>query len=100
MPDNGATRSRRYRLHRSGDHSLCRHERVQAVRAVPDLPEGDLDAQAELVALARRLAAAHEADPGNAAVARELRCTLLALPAPEGPADPLEELRALASSVS
>jgi hypothetical protein len=96
VADSDATRSRRYRLHRSGDHSQCRHERV---RAVPDLPAGELDTQAELLALARRLAGAHEADPGNAAVARELRATLLALP--DAPAaDPLDELRDMAARVS
>jgi hypothetical protein len=100
MPDSDATRSRRYRLHRGGDHSQCRHDRVQAIQAVPDLPEGDLDAQAELVALARRLAAAHEADPGNAAVARELRMTLQVLEAPGPDVDPLEELRELSRRVS
>jgi hypothetical protein len=39
----------------------------------------DLDAEAELRALASRLAAAHEADPTNALLADTLRKTLLAL---------------------
>jgi hypothetical protein len=48
--------------------------------------------------LAARLAAAHEANPMNAPVARELRSTLLALtglPAGGDEADPLAELRSL-----
>jgi hypothetical protein len=47
--------------------------------------------------------AAHEADPSNAALAREARCTLLALAGLEDGAaedDPLAELRALADPVS
>ena len=40
---------------------------------------GDLDPAASLRALARRLEAAHEEDPSNAMVARELRATLLVL---------------------
>lgn len=52
-----------------------------------------LDAVKELKEMATRLVAAHEADPGNALLARELRLTLQAL-APGGkPADDdLEEL--------
>lgn len=52
------------------------------------------------MALARRLAAVHEANPADAALARVLKETLLAIPAPEGPADPLEELRELARELS
>ncbi len=71
--DSGAVRQQRYKRHKAGDHSLCRR----------------CDARAA------------EADPGNAAVARELRATLLALPdgAADGDDDPLAELRALAESV-
>jgi hypothetical protein len=62
--------------------------------------ESGLDPQESLRALARRLEAAHEADPSDAAVARELRATLLAVAAePEGDDDPLGELRALADAV-
>jgi hypothetical protein len=49
----------------------------------------------ELRALAVRLAAVHEADPGRADIARELRATLLSLPAADDEDDPLAELRAL-----
>ena len=63
-----------------------------------------VDARAALERLAARLEAAHEADPGNAAIARVLKDTLLALPGDDdtgsGDGDPLEELRALAESVS
>jgi len=38
-----------------------------------------VDPQASLEALARRLEAAHEADPGNTLAARELRLTLQVL---------------------
>jgi hypothetical protein len=64
--------------------------------------EGAVDPAAELEGLARRLAVAHVADPGNAALARELRITLQALAAaePDGVDDPLEELRDLARRVS
>jgi len=69
--------------------------------ALPVARDTPVDARVSLEALARRLEAAHEADPGNARLAAELRATLLALPAGETPADddPLAELRALAESV-
>ena len=41
--------------------------------------EGPVDAQASLERQARRLEAACEASPGNAALEKELRATLLAL---------------------
>lgn len=44
---------------------------------------GEFDAAAEMRALAARLVAAHTADSGNPALARELRATLAAL-APSG----------------
>lgn len=89
MADDGAVRTRRWKLHKAGDHSLCR--RCPAVKAalppsfaplagIPaDSAPGALDPAAELQALAARLIAAHQADPGNAIVARELRMTLQAL---------------------
>lgn len=105
MPDDDATRSRRYRRHKAGDHSMCQHDRhgpvLPALRAIPaPEPEGELDSRAELVLLARQLAAAYSADPSNWALARELRTTLLALPEPPGPADPLDVLREMAARVS
>jgi hypothetical protein len=93
MPDDDVIRSRRYRRHRKGDHSMCRHPAGQApVRAVPPEPAGELDAQAEMVALARRLAAAHEAAPDRADVARELRATLQAIGQPGPAGDDLDGL--------
>lgn len=91
MADSGALRVRRARMHKAGDHSLCR--RCAVVRdgaavtlaAVPDAP--GLDALEELRALAGLLAAAYRADPGNALLARELRMTLQALMAGAGKAD-------------
>jgi hypothetical protein len=59
-----------------------------------------MDPQASLRALAARLEAAHVASPADAAVARELRATLLALPPPEtSDDDPLAELLALDADV-
>jgi hypothetical protein len=79
MADSEALRSRRKRAHAANDHSLCR--RCTPVRAaVPVLPAGQVsDAETGLRQLAARLTSAHEADPANAMVARELRMTLQAL---------------------
>jgi len=68
---------------------------------VPPVPAAaGMDPQASLRALAARLEAAHVTDPADAAVARELRATLLALPPPEIPDDdPLAELLALDADV-
>jgi hypothetical protein len=83
VADSGALRNRRYRACKAGDHHLCRHDGRGAAVVLPPADCAPLDSRASLEALARRLEAAHEADPGNAMVARELRATLLAL-APEG----------------
>jgi hypothetical protein len=86
MADDGATRTRRWKAHKAGDHSLCRD--CDARRAVVALPvpaaPGDtgIDPAVSLRALAARLEAAHEAEPGNALLARELRVTLQAIGAP------------------
>ncbi len=105
MADSGALRVRRARLHKSGDHSLCR--RCAAVRGEPapvalaPAPENAGTPLERLDALAARLEAAHRAEPANAMVARELRLTLEALAkADPGPADALGELRDLAARVS
>jgi hypothetical protein len=58
------------------------------------LDTGELDPAAELRALAGRLAAAYAADTSNAAIARELRATLLAIPDGRDEFDPLTEIRA------
>jgi aminoglycoside phosphotransferase len=104
MADSPAVRSRRYRLHKAGDHSLCRHKLAVCDAESPAVAvEIALDPAAELERLAARLTRAHERDPGNAPLARELRLTLAQLAAAEpGDADdddPLSELRALAESV-
>jgi hypothetical protein len=82
MADDGAARTRRWKAHKSGDHSLCRRcagTRPQ-LEAVPPVPDGEVtDAPLELRRLAFRLAEAHRAEPGNGIVARELRMTLQAL---------------------
>jgi hypothetical protein len=83
VADSDALRVRRSRAHKAGDHSLCR--RCPAVKpALASFPPGlqtaeVADAEAELRRLAARLVAAHEHEPSNAILARELRMTLEAL---------------------
>jgi hypothetical protein len=57
-----------------------------------------LDAEAEMRALASRLAAAHEAEPSNALLARELRMTLAEL-MPKGKPDADADLTGLFSAL-
>jgi hypothetical protein len=87
MADDGATRTRRWKLHKQGDHSECRHcDARRALAAVPaaSAPAATgMDPAASLRALAQRLERAHEDDPGNALLARELRVTLQAIGAPD-----------------
>jgi hypothetical protein len=90
MPDTDATRAARYRRHRAGDHSMCRHAPLRAVSGSESELAAPLDPQAELLLLARRLAAAYAADPGNSNLARELRQTLLCIQLPDDPDDPLD----------
>jgi hypothetical protein len=104
MADSAAVRSRRYRLHKAGDHSACRHKLAVCAPVVAEMPgKGAVDPGAELEALAARLAVAHVADPGNASLARELRITLQALadtaPGDAGDDDPLAELRAIIADI-
>ena len=77
MADPGLVRTQRYRLHRAGDHSLCKRCAALKKPIADDGPVNDPLAETRL--LAGRLAAAHRADPGNALLARELRMTLQAL---------------------
>jgi hypothetical protein len=78
VADSGAVRTARYKRHKAGDHALCKHgSRLVSPLSVRD--PGELDPALELRTLASRLAVAYEADPGNAALARELRVTLLAI---------------------
>jgi hypothetical protein len=91
MADSGAVRTRRWKLHRAGNHSECRDcDALRGARpglAPTAVPEGAVDAQASLEAQARRLEAACEREQGNAALEKELRATLLALRAPAGTAE-------------
>jgi hypothetical protein len=102
VADSDALRSRRKRLHAAGDHSLCR--RCGALRGIPVArvpaggPEGQVDAVAALERQARRLEAACEADPGSAALERELRATLLVLRGGEAADDDLARFDAEFSS--
>jgi hypothetical protein len=103
MADSGALRVRRARAHAAGDHSLCRRcpavrgaaEPPKRVALVPQRPESPkLDAEAEMRALASRLATAHAAEPSNALLARELRMTLAEL-MPKGKPDADADLTGL-----
>src|ERR1700729_276828 len=103
MADDGATRTRRWKLHKAGDHSECR--RCDAVRGrvgpatvlrsveLPGPEQDDAvsatldDPQAALQRQATRLEAACKARPGTAPLERELRATLLALRGPARQAD-------------
>jgi hypothetical protein len=104
MPDSSTLRVQRHRRHIAGDHGICYPSRCPdagraAVRlvSVPGSAE-DLDPVLELRRSALRLIAACEAGPGNALLHRELRATLLAIPADAGDDDPLAELRSLLDS--
>lgn len=96
MADSDALRAKRARRHKAGDHSLCKHPRAAQSPPVPQdghLPPRPVsDAPGELRRLAGRLVAAHEADPGNALLARELRMTLQALSGGKPADDDLESL--------
>ena len=108
MADSGALRVRRARAHAAGDHSLCRRcavvrgeggkGTVPAVSALPspprDVPAQRLDPKAEMERMALRLVAAHEGDPRNTLVARELRMTLAEL-MPKGKRDQDADLTGL-----
>jgi hypothetical protein len=108
MADSGALRARRHRLHKAGDHTLCRagcggsgpdrsgKPKLSVLDATsadfPGHDPGELDPAAEMRRLAAQLAAAYEADPGNALLARELRMTLQSLKPPQAADTGLEEL--------
>jgi len=80
LADPGSLRTRRYRMHRAGDHSLC--VACVVLRAAPETVSGAepvADPVAGLRLLAGQLTQAYRADPGNALLARELRMTLQAL---------------------
>src|SRR2546430_10620386 len=87
MADDGATRTRRWKLHKQGDHSECRRcdaRRPLAAVPAPTAPGGGgIDPAVSLRALAERPEAAHTEDPGNPLLARELPGTVQAIGAPE-----------------
>ena len=83
MADDNAVRQRRKRLHAAGDHSMCRRcaavtggATAHVVALPAPEPAAALDAAAEMRRLALRLVSAHEGDPQNTLLARELRMTL------------------------
>jgi hypothetical protein len=100
VADSEALRQRRRKAHVQGDHSLCR--RCTVVKPRPVFPVADLapgcgevtDAALELRQLAFRLVAAHQADPANGILAKELRATLVAL-LPKGKQDADADLTGL-----
>jgi hypothetical protein len=96
MVDSTALRSRRYRAHRQGDHHLCKHFSEQRgwsdASSVPPADVSDFDPAEAMAQLAGRLRDAYRQDPGNAALARELRMTLQAMTTPTD-ADAFGELQ-------
>jgi hypothetical protein len=113
MADDAATRVRRSRKHRAGDHSLCLAGRCGAVTA-PEV-DGELGAVEEavldmagalhlqggdprlpIVASARRLAGALDVAPVSqlAGLARELRCQMGWLAEAQVHGDQVDEMRA------
>jgi hypothetical protein len=79
LADSGALRVRRARAHAAGDHSLCKRcAALKLAAPVTEAPPVD-DPMAEMRRLAARVVRAHEADPGNARLAGEVRMTLQAL---------------------
>jgi hypothetical protein len=81
MADSQSLRSRRCRLHKAGNHTLCRADCGGVPRVAVQVGEvpGEVDPAAAMVRLAALLMAACEANPADAALARELRLTLQAL---------------------
>jgi hypothetical protein len=87
MADDGATRARRHRLHKAGNHSQCRRGCAQ-IREVPrpssEVPRvqagsGEFDARQAMQDLATQLRDACAANPDDAVLAREYRLTLMEL---------------------
>jgi hypothetical protein len=94
MADSDAVRTRRSRLHRNGDHSLCRPDRCNPSRPLAVVPEAralsaacdrvtegilarldDDDPRRIVAELARRLAELADEDRSNISAVRELRLT-------------------------
>ena len=104
MADDGATRQRRHRLHKAGNHSMCGRgcgKSRQVSRLPAEIPRvqaasGEFDPVARMRDLAEQLREACAANPADAVLAREYRLTLMEL-AKGGDgdkADPFAELLA------
>ena len=92
MADSGALRQRRSKMHKAGNHSLCRSTCPESGKTGPfSVPDGAIQPVGDPVAALRDLAGiltgAYRADPGNAQLARELRMTLQALMVPKDAVD-------------
>jgi hypothetical protein len=82
MADSDAVRAQRYRMHKAGNHGLCRPgcgQRAPKPAEMTGVAGAQVDPGAGLIELAATLRAAHLADPGNALLAREYRLTLQAI---------------------
>jgi len=102
VADSQAVRSRRHKLHRLEDHSLCKHGPAPSPAVITvDLDQPELSPRERLDTLARRLEAVHRASPENALVARELRLTLEVLAKLDPvPVDAMGGLREFAEAVA
>jgi hypothetical protein len=104
MADDAALRMRRHRLHKAGNHSLCKRECGQNRQVLPVPPKlsqvraasGEFDAHQAMRDLAAQLREACAASPGDAVLAREYRLTLVELAKESGGdgKDPFAELLA------
>ena len=87
MADDGATRQKRHRLHRAGNHSMCKRGCGQIRQVSPVIPKlrevkadcGEFDAKRAMRDLAEQLREASAANPLDAVLAREYRLTLIEL---------------------
>jgi hypothetical protein len=103
MADTGAVRQQRYHRHKMGDHSMCKRGCQRGQLRIAEVPDGggeSLDPVAELRQLAVQLLAAYRADPGNAALAKECRATLLCVPGSQGTSQEDAQWQALMSELS
>jgi hypothetical protein len=114
MADSGSLRVKRHRLHRAGNHSLCRPgcggiTQVPAVAAKIREVSGDrpgsredsaaFDPRLAMGELAVQLRAACEANPADAVLAREYRLTLMEL-AKGGDSDAVDPFAELLAGLS
>jgi hypothetical protein len=100
--DSQAVRDKRYRSHKRGDHSLCKHPPLSSPLVIQvELDQPEASPRERLDLLARRLEAVHRAQPENALVARELRLTLDSLAKLDPvPVDALAGLREFAGATA